>query len=398
MSQFVRDPMDPVDPIWGTPATCRFSHSEACLRGGQTYDSPRCGGLYYFPSSTNFFFSTYQGYLLEENKEEENQKRLLTSWLIEQRRKRIECPIITRQVVEDVKQGKRSPMSIPDRAEAILTHIHSETDGKLGKSVDYDHIRMGRLRVIETPPEEKRYYELLAYSESTRYEELVELKEHLKNEGLINSLDTRDGSLRLSLTVKGCMRLEEGTVKTKKDSSIGMDQAQNAASANTADDEAVTVFISYSWDSEDHKEWVKDLAIKLRNDGIDATLDQWELALGDQLTHFMEKKIRESKYVLIICAPGRCGKSNHRKGGVGYEDHVMTAEVYQKENHRKFIPILAKGLWEDAAPSWLLGKYRIDLSTPESSEKHEKEYLKLKSTLLGEGPTPPPVRRSSANG
>lgn len=391
MSQFVRDPMDPmglmepVDPIWGTPATCLFSRNEAYHnQGGQIYDSPRCGGRYAFPYSKDYHFSI-------------DQKCLLTSWLIEQRRKGTECPIITRQVVKDMEQGKRSPMSIPDRAEGILTHIYLEADGKLGKSVDYRHSRMGRLRVIETPPEEKRYYELLAYSESTRYEELVELKEYLENEGWIKSFDTGESLLRLSLTVKGCMRLKE-IIETNEDSSIKMDQAQNAASANTADDEAVTVFISYSWDSEDHKEWVKDLAIKLRNDGIDATLDQWELALGDQLTHFMEKKIRESKYVLIICTPDYCEKSNHRKGGVGYEDHVMTAEVYQKENHRKFIPILAKGSWEDATPSWLLGKCRIDLSTPESSEKYEKEYLKLKSTLLGEGPTPPPVRRSSANG
>lgn len=392
MSQFVRDPMDPmglmepVDPIWGTPATCLFSRNEAYHnQGGQIYDSPRCGGRYAFPYSKDYHFSI-------------DQKCLLTSWLIEQRRKGTECPIITRQVVKDMEQGKRSPMSIPDRAEGILTHIYLEADGKLGKSVDYGcDPRMEKSLGIERTLEEKRiYYELLAYSESTCYEELVELKKHLKKKGWIESLDTGDSLLRLSLTVEGCMKLEE-IVEIKKGSSVGMDQAQNAASANKADDEAVTVFISYSWDSENHKQWVKDLATKLRGDGINATLDQWELAPGDQLPHFMENKIRESKYVLIICTPGYCEKSNHRKGGVGYEDHVMTAEVYQKENHRKFIPILAEGSWEDAAPSWLLGKCRIDLSTPESSEKYEKEYLKLKSTLLGEGPTPP-VRRSSANG
>lgn len=386
MSQFVRDPMDPVDPIWGTPATCLCPDDEACLRGGQIYDSPRCGGLYIFSYRLDYmYFSTHEGCLLKEN-----EKCLLVSWLIEKRRKGIECPIVTSEMIEDVKQGKRSRMFISDRAEAILTHIHSETDGRLGKPVDYVHPRMGRLRVIETPPEEKRYYELLAYSESTRYEELVELNKYLKNEGWINYLDTRDGSLRLSLTVEGCMRIKEISVR--------MDQAQNTTSANKADDEAVTVFISYLWDSENHKQWVKDLATKLRGDGINATLDQWELAPGDQLPHFMENKIRESKYVLIICTPGYCEKSNHRKGGVGYEDNVMTAEVYQKENHRKFIHILAKDSREDTVPSWLLGKYHIDLGTPESSEKYEKEYLKLKSTLLGEGPTPPPVRRSSANG
>ena len=39
------------------------------------------------------------------------------------------------------------------------------------------------------------------------------------------------------------------------------------------------VFISYSHDSLEHKEWVNQLATKMRNHGIDATLDQWELLI-----------------------------------------------------------------------------------------------------------------------
>lgn len=398
MSQFVKDPMDPmglmepVDPIWGTPATCLFSRSEAYDKGGQIYDSPRCGGRYAFPDCLDcMYFSTYQGCLLTEN-----QKCLLTSWLIEQRRKGTQCPIITPQVVEDVKQGKRSPMSISDRAEAILTHIHSEADGKLGKSVDYGcDPRMEKSLGIERTLEEKRiYYELLAYSESTCYEELVELKKHLKKKGWIESLDTGDSLLRLSLTVEGCMRLKE-IIEINEDFSIKMDQAQNTTSANQADDEAVTVFISYSWDNENHKQWVKNLATKLRGDGVNATLDVWETAPGDHLPHFMERKIQESEYILIVCTPNYCEKSNYRKGGVGYEDNVMTAEVYQRENHRKFIPILAKDSREDAVPSWLSGKYYINLST---TENYRKGYSELRDTLLGKRPTPPPVRRSSANG
>jgi hypothetical protein len=32
-------------------------------------------------------------------------------------------------------------------------------------------------------------------------------------------------------------------------------------------------FISYSWDDDAHKEWFKELATKLRADGVDARLD-----------------------------------------------------------------------------------------------------------------------------
>jgi hypothetical protein len=34
-----------------------------------------------------------------------------------------------------------------------------------------------------------------------------------------------------------------------------------------------TVFISYFWDDDAHKEWVKELATQLRADGVDARLD-----------------------------------------------------------------------------------------------------------------------------
>ena len=99
--------------------------------------------------------------------------------------------------------------------------------------------------------------------------------------------------------------------------------------------------ISYSWDDDGHKTWVATLASKLREDGVTTILDQWHAVPGDQLPEFMEKQIRESDYVLIICTPNYRLKSDGRKGGVGYEGDIMTAEVQTKRNHRKFIPILA---------------------------------------------------------
>lgn len=99
-------------------------------------------------------------------------------------------------------------------------------------------------------------------------------------------------------------------------------------------------FISYAWETDEIKLWVKELAIKLRADGIDAKLDQWEVVPGDQMPHFMEKSVRDNDYVLIVCTPKYKSKSENRVGGVGYEGDIMTAEVLQNSNHRKFIPIL----------------------------------------------------------
>jgi hypothetical protein len=43
------------------------------------------------------------------------------------------------------------------------------------------------------------------------------------------------------------------------------------------------VFISYSQDSTLHKQWVSELAAKLRRNGVEAILDQWDFGLNQDL-------------------------------------------------------------------------------------------------------------------
>lgn len=150
-------------------------------------------------------------------------------------------------------------------------------------------------------------------------------------------------------------------------------------------------FISYSWDDEAHREWVAKLATNLRLDGVETILDQWHAVHGDQLPAFMEREIRENDYVLIICTPNYKLKSDHRKGGVGYEGDIMTAEVVTQGKHRKFIPILAHGTWEQSAPSWLKGKYYVDLRGYSDTSKN---YSDLLATMLGLRDIAPPVGSS----
>lgn len=154
-----------------------------------------------------------------------------------------------------------------------------------------------------------------------------------------------------------------------------------------------TAFISYSWDNDAHKDWVRQLAQRLRPDGVDVTLDRWAVVPGDQLPAFMENAIRESKFVIIICTPHYKRRSDAREGGVGYEGDIMTAEVMTQQNHRKFIPVLRSGAWPQAAPAWLAGKYYINLSANPYSER---DYEDLVRTLLGIRETAPPVGQPMA--
>ncbi|HEX9425575.1 MAG TPA: toll/interleukin-1 receptor domain-containing protein [Pyrinomonadaceae bacterium] len=146
--------------------------------------------------------------------------------------------------------------------------------------------------------------------------------------------------------------------------------------------------MSYSWDDDPHREWVHILAKRLRADGVDVSLDRWDTVPGDQLPAFMERAIRQNNFVVIICTPRYKRRSDAREGGVGYEGDIMTAEVMTSQNHRKFIPVLRSGEWGLSAPTWLSGKYYIDLSGDPYSER---DYEDLVRTLLGIRETAPPL-------
>ena len=108
----------------------------------------------------------------------------------------------------------------------------------------------------------------------------------------------------------------------------------------------------------------------------------------------MEKEIRENDYVVIVCTPNYRQKSNERQGGVGYEGDIITAEILSRGNQRKFIPILARGIWKESAPTWSKGKFYVDLSTP---EKYEANYSILLNALLGTQPAIPPLKAPSGS-
>ena len=153
--------------------------------------------------------------------------------------------------------------------------------------------------------------------------------------------------------------------------------------------------LSYSWDSEAHRAWVRGLAERLRGDGVEVTLDQWHIVPGDQLPQFMENAVRESDFVLIVCTPRYKQRSDGRVGGVGYEGDIITGEVLINRNQRKFITLLRAGSWQEAAPVWLAGKYYVDLSREPYSEQ---QYQDLLTTLLGSRLDAPPVRSRASPG
>lgn len=140
------------------------------------------------------------------------------------------------------------------------------------------------------------------------------------------------------------------------------------------------VFVSYSWDSDQHSQWVKSFADALISKGIDVYLDQYDLELGDRITMFMEENIREADYVLIVCTTKYKEKVNNRHGGAGYEGNLMSGELFVKENEKKYIPIVREGNPETVLPDFLVGKKAVILK--DGDPNYQKNFDMLCESLL----------------
>jgi tetratricopeptide (TPR) repeat protein len=107
-----------------------------------------------------------------------------------------------------------------------------------------------------------------------------------------------------------------------------------------------TVFISYSQDSPEHCNRVLALSNRLRGEGIDCTLDQYEDSPPEGWPKWMDRHIENSDFVILICTETyyRRAMDKEQKGkglGVRWESTLTYQHIYDAggENSR-FIPVL----------------------------------------------------------
>src|SRR5215216_600840 len=61
------------------------------------------------------------------------------------------------------------------------------------------------------------------------------------------------------------------------------------------------VFISYSHDSVEHKRRVRRLSDRLRQEGVDSNIDQYEQSPQEGWPRWMVRQIREADFVVVVC-------------------------------------------------------------------------------------------------
>ncbi|MDP8206238.1 MAG: TIR domain-containing protein [Candidatus Electryonea clarkiae] len=128
------------------------------------------------------------------------------------------------------------------------------------------------------------------------------------------------------------------------------------------------VFISYSHDSVEHVRRVLELSDKLRSEGIDCILDQYEASPPEGWPRWMDKKIRDAKFVLMICTEiyykRVMGDEEAGKGhGVRWEGNLIYQHIYNSgTQNNKFIPVIFNPSHRSYIPTPLQGvtSYCVD--------------------------------------
>ena len=140
-------------------------------------------------------------------------------------------------------------------------------------------------------------------------------------------------------------------------------------------------FISYSWDSPEHKGWVRALAGRLTANGVEVILDQWHIAPGESLTHFMESSIDRADYVLVICTPNYARRSDARRGGVGYEQQIISGRIAFGLKDKRFIPVIRRGTLvpgrKCAIPIHFTGLYALDMRKVEHIDRDFEDLVRV---------------------
>ncbi len=145
-------------------------------------------------------------------------------------------------------------------------------------------------------------------------------------------------------------------------------------------DEAPKIFISYSWSTRSHEEWVLGLATELCENGVDVVLDKWDLQEGQDAHAFMEQMVKDPKIKKVAIVSDRlyAEKADDRSGGVGTETQILTPEIYSAQDQTKFVAVLPERDKEGKPylPTYYKSRVYIDLSSPDLYGSNFEQLLR----------------------
>lgn len=145
---------------------------------------------------------------------------------------------------------------------------------------------------------------------------------------------------------------------------------------------APKLFVSYSWSSKEHVDWVIKLASELRDNGVDVILDKWDLKEGHDAHKFMESMVADANVtkVIMVCDRKYAEKADVRNGGVGTETQIISKKVYEQTNDKdsKFVIVVSETNEEGQAflPAYWGSRIYIDLSDEDIYPQNFEQLLR----------------------
>ena len=188
-------------------------------------------------------------------------------------------------------QKKRRPMSVFDRADAILGFLAIETR-ELGVPVSHRVFRK-TFAGVQTTPDEEMHLALLAACESVSTSELSFLMTYLERRNLIEHTGKNNALQECTLTVEGYARLAD------------IEQVKVASSR---------AFVAMWFDDSMAEAWQRGFEPAIRDAGYDPVrIDQKDHV--NRIDDEIIAEIRRSRFVVADFTQGESGA----RGGVYYE-------------------------------------------------------------------------------
>ncbi len=262
--------------IWGSPANTQHDGDRINVF------SPRAGGEYAISRRAQSAIHTL----------DEPLKARLTSWLCEQRREGVVCPMITGDTLPEIQE--RRTLSIAKRVAEILRFIHAKTR-LLGTEVVFC-VPYGGVQELdlESPVGQAidNFYNMLVCSECASGEELMFLLSYLGEQGLIENRGKHNKRKGCVLTIEGLTRISE----------MEMPQANSAQA-----------FVAMWFDGSMNDAWSHGIKPAIQAAGYDPMrIDRKEHA--NKIDDEIIAEIKRSRFVVADFTHG-----DEVRGGVYYE-------------------------------------------------------------------------------
>lgn len=140
------------------------------------------------------------------------------------------------------------------------------------------------------------------------------------------------------------------------------------------------IFVSYSWDSQEHQEWIAHLVRRLRNEGYNATYDQYITSQNTiNLNRMMVEHIKNDDYVIVVVTENYANKADEFTGGVGFETELLLSVINENRDN---VIVVAKqpDINSKRVPFYLKGYHYIDFSNDDFESSLDDLIYRLQKT------------------